>query len=66
MSQMQGLIRSFLWFVSDGSQARVKVAWLVIMLHIALEGLGLVDATSQSPALLGKFIVISLHLGGET
>ena len=65
ISQVQRLIRNFLWSGGDGSPARAKVAWSVITLPTALGGLGLVDPPSQSQALLGKFIVRGLLPGGE-
>lgn len=62
---MQRLIQNFLWSGNDGSPARAKVAWSVITLPTVLGGLGLVDPASQSRALLGKFIVRGMLLGGE-
>ena len=65
ISQVQRLIRNFVWLGSDGSPARAKVAWSVITLPTALGGLGLVDPASQSRALLGKFMVRGMLPGGE-
>ena len=65
ISQVQRLIRNFLWSGRDGGPARAKVAWPVITLPTALGGLGIVDPACQSRALLGKLIVRGLLPGAE-
>lgn len=57
ISQVQRLIRNFLWSGGDGRPARAKVFWPVIT---SLGGLGIVDPACQSRALLDKFIVRGL------
>ena len=65
ISQVQRLIRNFLWSGGDGSPTRAKVAWSVITLPTSRGGLGLADPACQSRALLGKFVVRSLLLGRQ-
>ena len=65
ISQVQRLIRNFLWSGRDGSPARAKVAWSAIVLPIEQGGLGIVDPACQSRALLGKFVVRGLLPGPE-
>ena len=65
ISQVQRLIRNFLWSGGDGSPTRAKVAWSVITLPTSRGGLGLIDPACQSRALLGKFVVRSLLPGSE-
>ena len=65
ISQVQRLIRNFLWSGGDGRPARAKVAWPVITLPTSMGGLGIVDPACQSKALLGKFIVRGLLPGVE-
>ena len=65
ISQVQRLIRNFLWSGGDGSAARAKVAWSVITLPTARGGLGVIDPACQSRALLGKLVVRGLLPGSE-
>ena len=65
ISQVQRLIRNFLWSGGDGRPARAKVSWSVISLPTACGGLGIVDPACQSRALLGKLIVRGLMPGEE-
>ncbi|KAI5078103.1 hypothetical protein GOP47_0007927 [Adiantum capillus-veneris] len=65
ISQVQRLIRTFLWSGRDRGPARAKVAWPVITLPTAQGGLGIVDPACQSRALLGKLVVRGLLPGTE-
>ena len=57
ISQLQRLILNFLWSGRKGQSARARVAWSVITLPLAQEGLGLIDPAEQSRAFLGKLVV---------
>ena len=65
ISQIQRLIRNFLWSGKNGDATRAKVAWPVITLLTSHGGLGIVDPACQSRALIGKFVVHSLLLRAE-
>ena len=65
ISQVQRLIRNFLWSGRDGGPARAKVSWSVITLPTSQGGLGIVDPACQSRALLGKLVVRGLLPGAE-
>ena len=66
LSQVQRLIRNFLWGSKDGSYVRAKVSWKVITATKEEGGLGLIDPLLQCKAFLGKFIIRGLLPGGET
>ena len=65
ISQIQRLIRNFLWSGKNGDATRAKIAWPVITLPTSHGGLGIVDPACQSRALIGKFVVHSLLLGAK-
>ena len=65
ISQVQRLIRNFLWSVKNRDATRAKVAWPVITLPTSHGGLGIVDPACQSRALIDKFVVLSLLPGAE-
>ena len=60
ISQIQRLIRNFLWSGKNGDATRAKIAWPVITLPTSHGGLGIVDPACQSRALIGKFVVRNL------
>ena len=65
LSQVQRLIRNFLWGSKDCSDVRAKVSWKVITTPKDEGGLGLIDPLLQCKALVGKFIIRGLLPGGE-
>ena len=65
ISQVEQLIKNFLWYGRDGSPARAKVAWSLIVLPTEQGGLWIIDPVCQSRALLGKFVVWGLLPGPE-
>ena len=65
ISQIQRLIKNFLWSGRDGQPTRAKVAWSVVTRPLAEGGLGLIDPIKQSRAFLGKLVVRSLLPGLE-
>ena len=65
ISQIQRLIRNFLWSSREGQPTRAKVAWTVVTRPLAEGGLGLIDPIEQSRAFLGKLVVRSLLPGSE-
>ena len=65
ISQIQGLIKNFLWSGREGQPTKAKVAWEVVMRPLLEGGLGLIDPIEQSRAFLGKRVVRSLLPGSE-
>ena len=65
LSQVQRLIRNFLWGSKDCSDVRAKVSWKVITTPKDEGGLGLIDPLLQCKALVGKFIIRGLLPGGS-
>ena len=65
ISQLQRLIRNFLWSGREGHPVRARVAWSVITLPLAQGGLGLIDPAEQSRAFLGKLVVRGFLPGAE-
>ena len=63
ITQIQRLIRNFLWSGSEDGHVRSKVAWATLIKPRELGGLGLIDPESQSKALLVK-LMIRGHLPG--
>ena len=57
ITQVQRMIRCFLWSGRGEGSARAKVAWSVITLPTSQGGLGIVDPIEQSKALLAKLVV---------
>ena len=64
ITQIQRLIRNFLWSGSEDGHVRSKVAWATLIKPRELGGLGLIDPESQSKALLVK-LMIRGHLPGN-
>ncbi len=65
ISQIQRLIRNFLWSGGDGTWTRSKVAWSTITQPRARGGLSVIDPEQQSKALLVKLMVRGQLPGNE-
>jgi hypothetical protein len=63
-SQVRGVVRNFIWR-GKATPARAKVKWDTLTLPSPQGGLGVIDPKTQSEALLAKFLVKGLALGGE-
>ena len=65
IKNIKAMVRGFLWSGRDHERASAKVAWSCLIKAKNQGGLGLVDPTHQSKALLGKLLVRSLQPGLE-
>ena len=65
ISQIQRLIRNFLWSGREGQPTRAKVAWTMVTRPLAEGGLGLIDLIEQSRAFLRKLMVKGLLPSSE-